>query len=188
MIRRKIMHIGFLTSMLCHQLVIPSADIKDAIKSASYRASWGWVKSRAMPLIAGAAMVTIPPIAVAAGFIGMLGTSGTGRTETLTNVFAGMMISGTFLSYVLTPLGKLLMARQSFLIGRDLDLFYKFTGSTSYLNPQSLPPADTIANMHTHHQLLNTAKRYFDREGNLVEQQLLTIPGLRGYKADELTV
>ena len=135
-----------------------------------------------MPFVVGSAMATIPPVMILAGTMGVISKSGTGMSETEGNMFGGMALGGALLSPVLMPLGTLLKARQGLLVTRDIGLLYKFTSSTTRLNLQSLPSAETISKMNNHHQLLTMARHYFDKEGNIVEKSLLTIPGIKGYK------
>lgn len=176
---------GLLVSLLvCHQGILASSEVKVAIKAAARKAVWGWTKSRTLPLFAGAAMIAVPPVIAAVGFMGAVSKSGTGMTETQSNVFAGMMIGGYGLSVVLAPLGTILVGRQAFLMSRDIHLFKKFTKSTSHLNlnNRSLPSPATIAKMNTHDELLNMGANYLKEDGNVFEWLPFVVPGFRGYK------
>ncbi len=157
-------------------------DVKEAIKTASDKAFWGWAKSRTVPLAAGAAMFAAPPVIGTVGFMGILGNSGTGLSKGQSERFAAMLAFGVIGCTVLMPLGKLLIDRQISLIDRDQKLLNDFTKSTSHLETRSLPSVYTIAKMDNHHQLLSAAKLYFDKEGNAQEKRLLSTLGFRGYK------
>lgn len=175
-----------IVTSLFHQNVSSSDhEVKGAIKKASDTAFWGWAKARGVPTVVGAALCVVPPVAGMLGYGIFLGNAGTGRSDD-PKLGAALIIGavGALLSPILIPIGLLIIARQSFLIERDMGLYHKFTKSTAVFNEASLPPANEIAKMTNHNQLLSAAKLYFDKEGNWFEhnQNFLSTPGLMGYK------
>jgi len=183
MIYKKIMLGALISVTISHRMLSAGTQttVKTSIKAASQKATWGWLKARGIPMAVGATMFALPPTAGIIGFAGALGESG-GSNQTNFDIFIGMMAGGYLLSYVLMPAGALMMARQGFLIKRDIGLLYKFTNSTARLNTTSLPEAFTIGNMNNHHQLLTMARDYFSIEGNILEQRMINTWGFRGYK------
>jgi hypothetical protein len=168
-----------LVSMMIHQTVMPmdaNEGAKAAIKGAAKKAFWGWAKARTVSVVAGVAMVTVPPALFVVGFMGGL----EGSPERSTMVFDGAMIAGS-IGLALAPVGVGLVARQGFLVTRDLYYYHKFTNSTARLTMQHLPVTQ-IQGMNNHHQLLDVTQRYVNATGNGFERALINTPGLRGYK------
>jgi hypothetical protein len=178
---KKIM-LPVLASMMIYQIVMPMdahENTKEAIKSAVGRAFWGWAKARTVPVVAGAAMVTVPPALIAFGFMGGLG-GGPGMSM---KVFEGAIATG-YVGLALMPVGVGLIARQGFLVARDANYYHKFTNSTAILNLNRLPQVAEIQGMNTHHQLLGTTQQYVNATGNGFERALINTRGLRGFKSN----
>jgi hypothetical protein len=177
---KKIM-LSVLVSMVIHQTVMPmdaNEGAKAAIKGASDRAFWGWVKARSVPVVAGAAMVTIPPALILLGFMGGID----GRPGRSQKVFEGAIAAGYIIGIASVPAGVGLLARQGFLVARDVNYYHKITNSTARLNIQHLPQVAQIQGMNNHHQLLRATQTYINATGNGFERALINTRGLRGYK------